>query len=250
GGSHSPFDVDDFSNWKDRFLVYLDGLEPYLFKILENGPYIQDTKIAALRLKFNTFKALEGEKVKETYTRMKILLNELENKDVKISQAEVNVTFVNSLPKKWLNSVEEDTRSSSEFLADLNADEKGLVAVSFDWYEESLSSEDEGDTTVKSFMAIAEDEPIVGKTDVRSDYTNVDLHYVEDWRKNLLSKFNSLKQELSLCKSGLIDLKNTKVHNISLQNEVTRLNLDNESLRDEFSNLKKAIKEWTSSKVT
>ncbi|GKF08349.1 retrovirus-related pol polyprotein from transposon TNT 1-94 [Tanacetum coccineum] len=49
-----------------------------------------------------------------------------------------------------------------------NKSEKGLVAVSFDWYEESLSSEDGGDTTVKSFMAIAEDEPIVGKTDVRS----------------------------------------------------------------------------------
>ncbi|GKE22928.1 retrovirus-related pol polyprotein from transposon TNT 1-94 [Tanacetum coccineum] len=33
---------------------------------------------------------------------MKILLNELENKDVKIPQAKVNATFVNSLPKKWL----------------------------------------------------------------------------------------------------------------------------------------------------
>ncbi|GJX41616.1 probable LRR receptor-like serine/threonine-protein kinase [Tanacetum coccineum] len=216
-----------------------------------NMKEIQDTKIAGLRLKFNTFKALEGEKVKETYTRMKILLNELENKDVKISQAEVNVTFVNSLPKKWLSMnqnqrannfikndslatmygrynyeeelidqiyesetkrftlqgftskalisntcIHESTRSSSEFLADLNADEKGLVDVSFDWYEESLSSEDEGVTMVKAFMAIAE---------------------------------------------------NTKVHNISLQNEVTRLNLDNESLRDEVSNLKKAIEEWTSS---
>ncbi|GJS12428.1 hypothetical protein Tco_0406900 [Tanacetum coccineum] len=63
----------------------------------------RDTKIAGLRLKFNAFKALEGEKVKEKYTRLKILLNELENKDAKISQAEVNITFVNSLPKKWLN---------------------------------------------------------------------------------------------------------------------------------------------------
>nr|GEX43426.1 hypothetical protein [Tanacetum cinerariifolium] len=48
----------------------------------------RDTKIATLRLKFNTFKALEGEKAKETYTRLKILLNEFKNKDVKIPQAE------------------------------------------------------------------------------------------------------------------------------------------------------------------
>ncbi|GJZ05369.1 hypothetical protein Tco_0538644 [Tanacetum coccineum] len=155
--------------------------------------------------------------------------------------------------------VEEDTRSSGEFLSDLNDEgkykaikvelalltkkidvvsknksEKGLVAESFDWGEESLSSKDEGVTRVKAFMAIAEDELVVGKTDTRSD-----LYSVEDQRKNFLNKFNSLKQELSLCKSELIDLKNTKGHNISLQNEITRLNLDNESLRDEVSDLKK-----------
>ncbi|GKF96234.1 hypothetical protein Tco_0288969, partial [Tanacetum coccineum] len=28
------------TSWKDMFLVYLDGLEPYLLEILENGPFI------------------------------------------------------------------------------------------------------------------------------------------------------------------------------------------------------------------
>ncbi|GJT52775.1 hypothetical protein Tco_0978932 [Tanacetum coccineum] len=78
----------------------------------------RDTKIASPRLKFNVFKALEGEKVKETFTMLKILLNELENKDVKISQAEVNATFVKRLSNKWLsmnqtqkanNSIKNDT---------------------------------------------------------------------------------------------------------------------------------------------
>ncbi|GKA45547.1 hypothetical protein Tco_0738343 [Tanacetum coccineum] len=49
------------------------------------------------------------------------------------------------------------------------------------------------------------------------DYTHVDLHYVEDQRKNLLSKFNSLNQELSSYK---------------------------------IFDLKKVIEKWTSSKVT
>ncbi|GJR50477.1 retrovirus-related pol polyprotein from transposon TNT 1-94 [Tanacetum coccineum] len=152
---------------------------------------------------------------------------------------------------------------------------KGLVAESFNWDNESVSSEDEGTTIVKAFMAIVEDEPSIGKVAARSgqwveiimkkvqrllsmtdgderkhvlDYTHVDLHYVEDQRKNLLSKFNFLNQELSLCKSEFCDLKNTKALNSSLQNEIARLNLENESLKDDISDLEKVIDKWTSNK--
>ncbi|GKA90681.1 hypothetical protein Tco_0812551 [Tanacetum coccineum] len=45
--------------------------------------------------------------------------------------------------------------------------EKGLVAESFEWDEESVSSEDEGTTKIKAFMAIAEEEPSVGKASAR-----------------------------------------------------------------------------------
>ncbi|GKF51632.1 hypothetical protein Tco_0148099 [Tanacetum coccineum] len=114
--------------------------------------------------------------------------------------------------------------------------------------EESVSSEDEGVTRVKAFINIIEDELAVGKTDARYgqwvkitmkqvhrlmsmtdgderkhvlDYTNVDLHYEEDQRKKFLSKFNSLKQELSSSKSKFINLKNTKAYDISLENGIT-----------------------------
>ncbi|GJS77692.1 hypothetical protein Tco_0727573 [Tanacetum coccineum] len=46
--------------------------------------------------------------------------------------------------------------------------EKGLIAESFDWDEESVSSDDEGTTKIKAFMAITEDEPSVRKADARS----------------------------------------------------------------------------------
>ncbi|GJW43270.1 hypothetical protein Tco_0072069 [Tanacetum coccineum] len=138
-----PFDIDDFTSWKDRRLANQDKRLKTLSSRLPNdvmkfvikcatakfmwndlilsheGPSdIRDIKIAALRLKLNAFKALKCEKVKETFTRLKFLLNELENKDVKISQAKVNATFVKSLPKKWLsmnqtqranNSIKNDT---------------------------------------------------------------------------------------------------------------------------------------------
>ncbi|GKB69054.1 retrovirus-related pol polyprotein from transposon TNT 1-94, partial [Tanacetum coccineum] len=248
-----------------------------------------DTKITVLRLKFNAFKSLEGEKVIGTFARLKCLLNDLENNGVTIPQAEVNATFVNSLPRKWLSmnqtqrannsikndslatlygkynyeedsdsDVEEDQRTNNEFIADLNAEyherdllanqkrfykrsgrvgsarkpidktketcfaygktghfqkdcpsnktstpsypssnnsfnkfksytppinqtsshntgkidkgksKKGLIAESFNWDEEYVFSEDEGTTRIRAFMAIAEDEPSVGKADARS----------------------------------------------------------------------------------
>nr|GEV22080.1 retrovirus-related Pol polyprotein from transposon TNT 1-94 [Tanacetum cinerariifolium] len=106
-------------------------------------------------------------------------------------------------PQDSDSNVEDDTKISSEFLADLNVDfktklflliirgstkdQEELVLLGNQWTnqiklslnvgnediskkidEESLSLEDEGITTIKAFMAIAEDEPAVGKTDVRN----------------------------------------------------------------------------------
>ncbi|GKF74606.1 retrovirus-related pol polyprotein from transposon TNT 1-94 [Tanacetum coccineum] len=51
---------------------------------------------------------------------------------------------------------------------DKGKSEKGLIAESFDWDDESISSEDEGTTKIKDFIKIAEDEPSVGKADIRS----------------------------------------------------------------------------------
>nr|GEW42468.1 retrovirus-related Pol polyprotein from transposon TNT 1-94 [Tanacetum cinerariifolium] len=364
GGSHvtnvPTFNKEDFMSSKVRFLVFLDRLEPYLLKTLEDGPFVtmpsfstskntlpkrqnqwsnaesrianqdkrlksiiisclpndvmksvikcktkkemwndlilahegpydtRDTNIAALRLKFNAFKSLEGEKVNVTFTRLKCLLNDLENNGVTIPQVEFNATFVNSQPRKWLSmnqsqrannsikndslatmygkynyeeglidqiyesdsdsNVEEDQRTSNEFMADLNAEyhERALLTNQKRFYKRPgrvgsskkpldktkktcfacgklghfQKDYDKGSTKIRSFIAIAEDEPSVGKADARSgqwvditmkkvhkllsmtdgdekkhvlDYTHVDLHYVEDQRKNLVIPGNIVK---------------------------------------------------------
>ncbi|GKA94449.1 reverse transcriptase domain-containing protein [Tanacetum coccineum] len=199
GGFHVTnvpgFDKEDFSSWKDRFLVYLDVLEPCLLedrKLANQDKRLKsiiisclpndvmksvikcttakamwtnlvlaheglsdtkDTNIAALRLKFNAFKELEGEKVNGTFTS---------DSDVK-----------------------EDTKSSNEFLADLNdykgkykglkaeiailtkkidamskgKSEKGLVAESFDRDEESSIARN-GDDDVLDILGL--DSSILG----------------------------------------------------------------------------------------
>ncbi|GJU16571.1 hypothetical protein Tco_1144537 [Tanacetum coccineum] len=60
------------SMWNDLILAH------------EGPSDTRDTKIAALRLKFNAFKALEGKKVNGTFTRLKCLLNDLENNGITI----------------------------------------------------------------------------------------------------------------------------------------------------------------------
>nr|GEW35235.1 hypothetical protein [Tanacetum cinerariifolium] len=114
------------------------------FILAHEGPSnTRDTKIAALRLKFNAFKSLEGKKVNGNFTRLKCLLNDLKNNGVSIPQAEINVTFVNSIYESVTqrfniqasslkalisnnhfqdsdSDVEEDQRTSNEFMADLN----------------------------------------------------------------------------------------------------------------------------------
>ncbi|GJS99266.1 retrovirus-related pol polyprotein from transposon TNT 1-94 [Tanacetum coccineum] len=140
------------------------------------------------------------------------------------------------------SDVEEDLSRNNEFIADLNAEyhERALLAnqkrfykrsrrvgsaikpvdksseICFPCetqghfqreYEESVSSNDEGVTKIKAFMAITDDELSVGKADARKhvlDYTYVDLYYVEDQRKNLLNKFNSLNQKLSSLPGNII----------------------------------------------
>nr|GEW07496.1 hypothetical protein [Tanacetum cinerariifolium] len=57
--------------------------------------------------------------------------------------------------------------------------EKWLVTKLFDWDKESVSSEDEGVTKVKAFMAITKDEPSVGKDDARSDVVKKTLNKIK-----------------------------------------------------------------------
>ncbi|GKB07499.1 retrovirus-related pol polyprotein from transposon TNT 1-94 [Tanacetum coccineum] len=64
------------------------------------GP--SDTKEMDLKLEYQTFRAKSTESLSRTYTRYKTMLNELANDGVNLSKHEINVGFVNSLPKKWL----------------------------------------------------------------------------------------------------------------------------------------------------
>ncbi|GKE31020.1 hypothetical protein Tco_1450342 [Tanacetum coccineum] len=125
--------------WNDLILAY------------EGPSDTRDTKIDVMRLKFNAFKALKSEKVNGTFTRLKCLLNDLENNGVIILQAESETqrfTIQSSSSKALISNnqfqesysdVEEDLRSNSEFIADLNVKyhERAMLANQKRFYKRS-----------------------------------------------------------------------------------------------------------------
>ncbi|GJY43646.1 hypothetical protein Tco_0431859 [Tanacetum coccineum] len=70
--------------------------------IFEGPSDTKENRIMDLKLEYQTFRAKPSESLSQTYTRYKTLLNEIANDGVNLSKHEINVGFVNSLPKKWL----------------------------------------------------------------------------------------------------------------------------------------------------
>ncbi|GJT69048.1 retrovirus-related pol polyprotein from transposon TNT 1-94 [Tanacetum coccineum] len=111
---------------------------------------------------------------------------------------------------------------------------KGLIAETYDWDDEEVSSDENEVTKVKALMALINEERVlVGKKSARNgdwtkismtkvhtllemednddrksflDYLCIDLNYVEEQRNNLLSKYKNLVQELNTCKEQLLVL--------------------------------------------
>ncbi|GJU99747.1 hypothetical protein Tco_1329018 [Tanacetum coccineum] len=79
------------STWDDLILYY-------------EGPFdVKESKVMDLKLYYNTFKFKEGESLTQTFIRYKALMNELVNDCIKLSKLEINIGFINGLPKKWLS---------------------------------------------------------------------------------------------------------------------------------------------------
>ncbi|GJZ89925.1 hypothetical protein Tco_0661852 [Tanacetum coccineum] len=72
--------------------------------LYHEGPFdVKESMVMDLKLCYNTFKFKEGESLIQTFTRYKALMNELVNAGIKLSKLEINTSFINGLPKKWLS---------------------------------------------------------------------------------------------------------------------------------------------------
>ncbi|GJR35645.1 hypothetical protein Tco_1211329 [Tanacetum coccineum] len=79
------------STWDDLILYH------------EGPSDVKESRFTDLNLCYNTFKFKEGESLAQTFTKYKAFINELVNDGIKLSKLDINIGFINGLPKKWLS---------------------------------------------------------------------------------------------------------------------------------------------------
>nr|GEY36567.1 hypothetical protein [Tanacetum cinerariifolium] len=79
------------STWDDLILYH------------EGPSDVKKSRVIDLTPCYNTFKFKEGETLTQTFTKYKDLMNELVNDGINLSKLEINTSFINGLPKKWLS---------------------------------------------------------------------------------------------------------------------------------------------------
>ncbi|GKA04581.1 hypothetical protein Tco_0683701 [Tanacetum coccineum] len=166
----------------------------------ESPSDVKESRVMDLKLCYNTFNFKEGENLTQTFTRYKALINELVNDGINLSKHEINTGLLN-------NSFddEEDTRSSQEYLNDLEEEyqaksllakskrffkkgsqrfsgvkatedtqchkcgRNGLVAKICEWDAKEVSYDEEEMVKVKSLMALIEEDKVsLSKEDARN----------------------------------------------------------------------------------
>ncbi|GJS32339.1 hypothetical protein Tco_0530721 [Tanacetum coccineum] len=99
-------EVENFTNWKKRFMCHIIGIEAQFENIIKNGPFIPMT--AGQRKPEGQWTADERKAAKldqqlKSLIIYKALMNELVNDGITLSKLEINTGFINGLPKKWLS---------------------------------------------------------------------------------------------------------------------------------------------------
>nr|GEY52490.1 retrovirus-related Pol polyprotein from transposon TNT 1-94 [Tanacetum cinerariifolium] len=131
------------STWDDLILYH------------EGPSDVKESRVMDLNLCYNTFKFKEDESLTQTFTRYKASMNELVNDGINLSKLEINIGFINGLPKKWL--------SFYQSLKNINHVKDSELASLF----EEVSSDDNEMVEVKVLMALAEDNDVVSKKGTR-----------------------------------------------------------------------------------
>ncbi|GKA07601.1 hypothetical protein Tco_0686825 [Tanacetum coccineum] len=155
--------------------------------------------------------------------------------------------------------------SSASAPSSSSSKNKGLIAETYDWDEEEVSSDENEVTKVKALMALTDEERVfVGKESANNgewvkisiqkvhallemednddrksflDYLCIDLNYVEEQRINLLSKHRNLVHKLNTCKEQLLVLKQAKLDRLTMQHVNTEILNENQNLRNELKEL-------------
>ncbi|GJX99104.1 hypothetical protein Tco_0356123 [Tanacetum coccineum] len=198
-------EVENFTNWKKRFMCLIIGIEPQFENIISNSPFIpmaagqrkpegqritDERKAANLDQNTNHVKDSElaslFDKLKDEENLIDSIYETEKSKSL-VSETPMSTAFLTtSIVQNFQDSPddEEDTRSIHEYLNVLEEEyqarallakskrffKKGLIAEMYDWDKEEVSSDDNEVTEVKALMALTDEERVsVGKESANND---------------------------------------------------------------------------------
>ncbi|GJS78802.1 hypothetical protein Tco_0728683 [Tanacetum coccineum] len=231
------------STWDDLILYH------------EGPSDVKESRVMDLKLCYNTFKFKEGESLAQTFTRYKALMNELVNDGIKLSKLEINIGFINELPKKWLafcqrlkntNHVKESELAS--LFSKLKYEENLINVLMMKRIQEEVkstcndieentkevSSDDNEVTKAKALMALVdEDSVFVGKESARNgEWIKISMKKA---KRSHVYKVLSRYSEVSITGSNKPKLSEAKISTLS--NHDTGKVPSNESQRNTTDHL-------------
>ncbi|GJZ96112.1 hypothetical protein Tco_0668446 [Tanacetum coccineum] len=171
-------EVENFTNWKKRFMFHIVGIEPQFKNIILIGPYVLMT----------------ADFQDSPY----------DEEDTRSSQ-------------EYMNDLEMEFHERALLAKSKRFFKKGLVAKAYKWDEKEVSSDDNEMVEVKVLMALADDESgAVGKESVRNGKW-VKISIRNEQRNNLVIKHRDIIQELNASKEKLLELKQAKLDFLTMQ---------------------------------
>ncbi|GJS31363.1 retrovirus-related pol polyprotein from transposon TNT 1-94 [Tanacetum coccineum] len=264
-------EVENFTNWKKRFICHIIGIEPQFENNISNGPFIPmtdgqrkperqwtaDERKAANLDQFSSAKATDQTECHKCGRKGYFTRDCWSKTSVPSYQSPFQPKLLYSSKHK------PELRRIKDFEAKYNKD------------EEEVSADDNEVTEVKALMALTDEERVsVGKESANNgewlkisiqkvhtllemednndrksflDYFCIDLNYVKEQRKNLLSKHRNLVHELNTCKEQLLVLKQAKLDLFTMQHVNTEILKDNQNLRNELKELTSITEAWLNS---
>nr|GEY89763.1 putative reverse transcriptase domain-containing protein [Tanacetum cinerariifolium] len=187
------------------------------------------------------------------------LMNELVNDGIKLSQLEINTSFINGLPKKWLafcqslrntNHVKESELASLFAPSSSSGKNKGLITKTYDWDEEEVSFDDNEVPEVKALMALDDEERVfVSKESTRnSEWIKISMKTI-----HTLLEMEDKDDTKSFLDYMCIDLnyllvfKQAKLDLLAMQHGNTKILKENQNLRNELKELTSITEAWLNS---
>nr|GEX45739.1 retrovirus-related Pol polyprotein from transposon TNT 1-94 [Tanacetum cinerariifolium] len=216
-------EVENFTNWKKRFMCHIVGIEPQFKNIFLNGPYVPMTADNQMNSVINC------ETTKFTWEDV-ILYHEGPYDMKESSQEYLNDLEEEFQERELLAKSKRQSWTSSVLV--LQHPNHQWPRTNYEWDEEDVSLDDNEIVKVKVLMVLANDENVdVGKESARNgewvkismrkghtflamednderktfiDYLCIDLNYVDEQINNIMLKHGDLVQELNTCKEQLI----------------------------------------------